>query len=82
MVIAGGINIAAAWIASVLLDGFQSDWHEHSVPGQILAFERDGRPLKSDGWYVVPGKVEPVVWTLPALFLCTLGFLVWFGSLG
>lgn len=82
VVIAGGINIAAAWIASVFLDGFKSEWHEHSVPGQILAFERDGRPLMSEGWYVVPGKVEPIVWTLPLLFLGTLGFLAWFGTLG
>ncbi|NIB40355.1 sodium/solute symporter [Pseudomaricurvus alkylphenolicus] len=82
VVIAGGINIAAAWIASVVLDGFQQDWHEHSVPGQILAFEREGKPMMSEGWYVVPGKVEPVVWTLPLLFACTLGFLAWFGTLG
>jgi len=82
VVIAGGINIAAAWIGSVVLDGFKSEWHEHSVPGQLLAFERDGRALKSEGWYVVPGKVEPIVWTLPLLFLGTLAFLAWFGTLG
>lgn len=82
VVIAGGINIVVAWVASVLLDGFNSEWHEHSVPGQILAFERDGRPQMADGWYVVPGKVEPIVWTLPLLFLGTLVFLAWFGTLG
>jgi len=82
VVIAGGINIAAAWIASVGLDGFKDEWHEHSVPGQIQLFERENRPFKSDGWYVVPGKVEPIVWALPVLFLATLGFLVWFGTLG
>ncbi len=82
VVIAGGINIAAAWIASVLLDGFKTEWHEHSVPGQIQLFERENRPMKSDGWYVVPGKVEPIVWTLPVLFVATLVFLSWFGTLG
>jgi len=82
VVIASGINIAVAWIASVVLDGFKDEWHEHSVPGQIQLFEREKRPFKSDGWYVVPGKVEPIVWTLPVLFVATLVFLYWFGTLG
>ncbi|MBC6429104.1 MAG: sodium/solute symporter [Cellvibrionales bacterium] len=82
VVIAGGINIAVAWLASIALDGFKDEWHAQSVPGQILAFQREGKPLKSAGWYVVPGKVEPITWSLPLLFLASIAFLLWFGTLG
>ncbi|NNM14594.1 MAG: sodium transporter, partial [Gammaproteobacteria bacterium] len=81
-VIGGAINIAVAWIASVVLDGFQKDWHPQSVPGQKLLFKAEGRAEKQDGWYVVPGKVEPVVWSLPVFFVIIIAFLAWFGTLG
>ena len=81
-VIAGGINFVVAWLASVMLDGFKKDWHQHSVPGQIKWFEDQGKDMKSGGWYIVPGKVEPVVWLLPIFFVCIILFLMWFGTLG
>jgi SSS family solute:Na+ symporter len=81
-VIAGGINFVVSWLASVILDGFKKDWHQHSVPGQIKWFEDQGKDMKSGGWYVVPGKVEPVVWLLPIFFVCIIVFLMWFGTLG
>lgn len=82
VVISSVINIVVAWGISLAMNGKATDWHPHSVIGQIELFKREGREMKEDGWYLVPGKVEPIVWTLPAFFVVTILFLVWFGSLG
>lgn len=82
VVIGGGVNFVVGWAASIILDGFQADWHEHSVKGVLRKYATEGRPVVQDGWYVVPGKVEKWVWLLPFYFVITLLFLVWFGSLG
>lgn len=81
-VIGGVVNAGVGWIASVALDGFQTDWHEYSVRGQILKYQRENLPMTQNGWFVVPGKIDRWVWLLPAYFLGTIGFLVWFGKLG
>ena len=81
-VVAGGINIAIAWLASIALDGRQQEWHPHSVPGQKVVFAQEGRPEKEQGWYTLPGRVEPVVWLLPVFFVLIILFLAWFGTLG
>ena len=80
--IGGVINIIVAWTASVLLDGFQSEWHPQTVPGQIKAFRESGRAEKVNGWYVVPGRIDRAVWGLPILFVGILAFLAWFGTMG
>jgi len=82
VVIGGGINIVVSWTASVILDGFQADWHPYSVRGQIRDFHASGKPMMQNGWYVCPGKIEPIVWSLPAFFVFILIFLAWFGTLG
>ncbi len=82
VVIGGAINIVVSWIASILLDGFQKDWHPQTVIGQIREFKAEGRPEKQDGWYVVPGRIEGPVWGLLALFVVIILFLAWFGTLG
>ena len=82
VVVGGLINIVVSWVASVALDGFQKDWHPQTVQGQLAEFRESGRDMKSDGWYVVPGKVEPVVWLLPVFFVFTILFMIWFGTLG
>ena len=82
VVIGGVVNFVVGWAASIMLDGFQNDWHEHSVKGVLRKYTEEGRPLVQNGWYVVPGKVEKWVWLLPAYFALTILFLVWFGSLG
>lgn len=82
VVISSVINIAVAWVLSLALNGKTDEWHPHSVPGQIELFKREGRDMKSEGWYLVPGKVEPIVWSLPGFFILTILFLIWFGSLG
>lgn len=82
VVIGGGVNIIVAWASSLALDGRQSAWHAHSVPGQIKAFKDSGRPQKVDGWYIVPGKIDTPFWGLLVLFALILLFLGWFGTLG
>lgn len=82
VVIGGAINIIVSISASLLLDGKQEVWHEQTVKGQQLKFAAEGRPEKVDGWYVVPGKVDKVVWLLPVLFVCIILFLAYFSTLG
>jgi SSS family solute:Na+ symporter len=82
VVIGGVVNFVIGWAASILLDGFQSDWHEHSVRGVLRKYEAEGRSMIQNGWYVVPGKVEKWVWLLPVYFVATVLFLIWFGTLG
>lgn len=82
VVIGGVINIVVAWIASVLLDGFKSEWHPQSVPGQLRMYRDTGKAEKDGGWYVVPGKVDKAAWGLPAMFVVIILFLIWFGTLG
>ena len=57
-------------------------WPDMSVPGQAGMFRREGLAEMEDGWHLVPGRVEPVVWLLPVWFAATLAFLAWFGTLG
>jgi SSS family solute:Na+ symporter len=82
VVIGGGVNIAVAWTVSILLDGSKNEWHEQTVPGQIAKFERLGLETKADGWYLVPGKVDRACWGLLAVFVFSIAFLVYFGTLG
>ncbi|MBC6403147.1 MAG: sodium/solute symporter [Hyphomonadaceae bacterium] len=82
VVIGGVINIVAAWVASVALDGFRSEWHQQSVPGQIRDYRESKRAQKDGRWYVVPGKVDKPVWGLPVFFLFIILFLLWFATLG
>ena len=81
VVIGGAINLAVAWMASVLLDGFKADWHPQSVPGQLKAFRESGRAQMANGWFVVPGRIDRAAWGLPVLFVAILVFLAWFGTL-
>ncbi|MDE0840879.1 MAG: sodium/solute symporter [Porticoccaceae bacterium] len=82
VVISSVINIGVAWAVSLALNGKTDEWHPQTVRGQIELYQREGRDMLEDGWYLVPGKVEPIVWTLPAFFVLTLLFLWWFGTLG
>ncbi|MEL6824787.1 MAG: sodium/solute symporter [Pseudomonadota bacterium] len=82
VVIGGAINIVVSWTASVLLGGFQSDWHEQTVIGQLRRFKAEGRAEKQDGWYIVPGRVDSIAWYLLLFFALILIFLSWFGTLG
>ena len=82
VVIGGTVNIAVAWIASVLLDGFRTEWHEQTVPGQIRRFRELGLPVKDGGWYLVPGRVDATCWLLLVFFVLSITFLAAFASFG
>ncbi|MEM1379616.1 MAG: sodium/solute symporter [Pseudomonadota bacterium] len=82
VVVGGGINIFVAWTASVLLGGFQSQWHEQTVRGQRERFAAEGLAERHDGWFVVPGRVDPIAWGLLVFFAFIIAGLSWFGTLG
>lgn len=81
-VIGAVANIAVAWLASIVLDGFKSEWHSYSVPGQQALFVAENKPEMEAGWHLVPGRVEKPVWGLLAMFAAILVFLAWFETLG
>ncbi len=81
VVIGGVINVVVSVAASLILDGKQENWHEQTVKGQQLKFAAEGTPEKVDGWYVVPGKVDKVVWLLPVMFIFIILFLAYFSTL-
>lgn len=70
--IGGVVTVAVGWIASVLLDGWQQHYHPYTVRGQAILFAQENRPLKQDGWYLLPGKVDPWSYGLLIFFGCSL----------
>lgn len=66
----GIVSIVVAWASSVLLDGFQSEDHLYTVAGQKRFYREQGLAEKEDGWYIVPGKVDPVSYGLLVYFVC------------
>lgn len=81
VVIGGVVNITVSYIASLILDGRQSEWHPQTVIGQRQKFKSENLPEKDGNWYRVPGKIEPITWGLPFAFLFIMGFLYWFSKL-
>jgi SSS family solute:Na+ symporter len=65
-----------------MLDGFKSEWHSYSVPGQQAEFAAENKPEMEAGWHLVPGRVEKPVWGLLAMFAAIFVFLAWFETLG
>ncbi len=82
VVIGGAVNIAVSWSASVLIDGFQEDWHEQTVPGQLRRFRDEGLAEWQDGWRRAPGRVDAAAWGLPVFFAATIAFLAYFARYG
>lgn len=82
VVIGGGTNVLVALITSLLSDKRIDVWHEQSVPGQIAKFRTQGLQEKDSGWYLVPGKVDKACWGLLAVFVLSIVFLAYFGTLG
>jgi len=82
VVIGAGVNIVVSLLASRLLDGKQAEWHEQTVKGQLRKFREEKLAERDGGWYVVPGKIEPVVWLLPVFFVLTILSLMAFARLG
>ena len=82
VVIGATINVIVSWTASVLIDGFQPDWPEQTVPGQLRRFREQGLPDTQDGWFLAPGRVDRICWALFGFFALTIAFLGYFGTLG
>ncbi|KUR70043.1 sodium transporter [Novosphingobium fuchskuhlense] len=82
VVIGGSANIAVTLLASQMLHGSKSDWHEYTVPGQRLRFIREGLPQMQDGWHLVPGRIDRPVWGLLVWFGLIVAFLAYFQTLG
>ncbi len=74
-VVGGVVSSMVAWIASVVLGGWQSEYSPYSVKGQLQKYENEGLPMKQDGWYVVAGKVDKVSYGLPVFFLACIALL-------
>ena len=81
VVISGGTNVIVSWLYSIISNGKTDNWHLYSVYGQYLEFKKNNLAEKDNGWYLIPGKVEPITWTLIGFFVVTILFLIWFGNL-
>lgn len=68
----GLVSTSVAWVASVLLDGFQEKHHPYTVAGQQALYREQGLNEKEEGWYVVPGRVDPVSYWLLAYFVACI----------
>jgi SSS family solute:Na+ symporter len=79
--IGGLVSIPVAWLASVLLDGRQSEYHPYTVRGQREVFRQQGRAIMEGGWYVLPGKVDRASYFLLLYFLVCLVLLWLFRNL-
>jgi len=82
VVIGSGVNTVVAWLASLILDGRQSTWHEQSVPGQIKKFRDEKLEEKHDGWYMVPGRIDKASYGLLVFFVITIVLLYMVGLRG
>ena len=71
-------NITITTIASIAIDGFQKNWSEYSIRGQIEKFRNEGLEEKQDGWYQVPGRVDKVSYLLLVFFAFIIAFLLLF----
>lgn len=79
--IGGAVNISVSLMASLILDGKQTEYSPYTVVGQKAQFIADGKPEKEGNWYVVPGKVDRVSYYLLGIFVFSLAFLYLFNAL-
>ena len=79
--IGGGVNIVVSLIASLLIDGKQTEWSEYSIKGQQKKFRDENLPEMEGGWYLVPGKVDRASYLLLVFFVGTVLFLYGFEAL-
>ena len=73
--IGGLVSLVVGWSSSIVIDGFQEEFHPYTVQGQKRLFEENGWPIKKDGWYVLPGKIDPSSYGLLAFFIACLASL-------
>ncbi len=68
-VLGGAVSISVGWIASILLDGFKSEYHLYTVYGQQRLYKNENRAEMQQGWYLVPGKIEKATYMLLVYFV-------------
>ncbi|MGI9916765.1 sodium:solute symporter family transporter [Vibrio owensii] len=69
------VNAVVAYVASLLLTGKQDEMHLYTVKGQQAEYTRLNKPIKQDGWYVVPGKIDAPCYGLLVMFIFSLVML-------
>jgi SSS family solute:Na+ symporter len=79
--IGGSVNMLVSLVASLVLDGRQTEYSPYSVRGQRAAFIAEGRPDQEGGWSTLPGKVDGVSWYLLGFFVLCLVFLYLFDAI-
>ncbi|MET2849037.1 sodium/solute symporter [Vibrio owensii] len=70
------VNAVVAYVASLLLTGKQDEMHLYTVKGQQAEYARLNKPIKQDGWYVVPGKIDAPCYGLLVMFVFSL-IMLW-----
>ncbi|MDF4891910.1 sodium transporter, partial [Vibrio parahaemolyticus] len=58
-----------------LLTGKQDEMHLYTVKGQQAEYARLNKPIKEDGWYVVPGKIDAPCYGLLVMFVFSIVML-------
>ncbi|WP_367107013.1 sodium/solute symporter [uncultured Psychrobacter sp.] len=66
------VNVPISIGVSLLLDGRQNEISVYTIKGQKQMYREQNLPVKQDGWYVIPGKVDTVSWLLVVFFIATL----------
>lgn len=74
-IIGASANIVVSIIASRLIDGVQSDYNAYTIKGQQAHFASQGLDEKEQGWYRVPGRIDPINYLLFGFFILTIVFL-------
>ncbi|MCG9597686.1 sodium/solute symporter [Vibrio sp. Isolate25] len=70
------VNAVVAYVASLLLTGKQQEMHLYTIKGQQAEYARLNKPVKEDGWYVIPGKIDAPCYGLLIMFVFSL-VLLW-----
>ena len=68
-------NVVVTLIASRIIDGKQTELSDYTIKGQQLLFQKEGLADKENGWYRIPGKVDPINYVLFGFFCLTMVFL-------
>lgn len=79
--IGGAVNMTVSLGASLLLDGRQANWSPYTIRGQAALFEKENRPVREDGWFLQPGRIDPISWLLLVFLVLNLLFLFLFDRL-
>lgn len=74
-------NFAVSSLASIVMDGFKSEWSPYSIRGQKDMFRKKGLQEKDGGWYLVPGRVDRLSYVLLGFFLLVIVSLLLFERL-